>query len=557
MSESVSFALNLEDQISAPAKRAADALQRVEKQAEKAQAALAKNGKKQELGFATELERVEKNLHRMRSDPAGYKKLLEAQRELTDARKKLGKEPFFKELGKELGGKFSFAKMLTAAVVADAMVEGVKKAIEVFADGIKDAFKAGAERENTKLAFKLSLGAGGKESMEDIDRFSKGSKYDDNAISRMMLPMLRANFSQKSTRTAFATAGDIEAAGGGDAGETMQLFANLKTKGGIGSKKLVEMLGSSGAGSAPDFYKKLGKRLGVGAGAAEKMLGEGGKIDPQIVMNMVTDAVNKRQGGPAGTGSNAASKTMDSRWHKLGMLPEEYMKNIADSKAWDELSDHLGKVLEKLSPEGEIGKRVIPKLLAAFEGLAKAIEKAFSPENVEVLVNSFAKMVDLMTKMVGLLGAVTDHGKKLQDAAGFAGELNKRGGGDTKKGVRKLLDENLGDKAGLSGMDETWEKVRKAYGIGFWKNLNMSPSDQVDMVNKAIAEGKISGGEASRYSAQAQAAGKTINIHAPVNVAVEHHGGDDPNDTARRIAQETGRHMSNIHERAAQESGAM
>lgn len=381
--ESLAFELKLVDAVTAPGKRAADALRAVQASAEKAQGA---------LNFGKERGRIEQNLKKLSADPKGYVHLVKAQKDLKEQRNKLLEDAGIKKPESFMAGltsKFSFAKIASSAAVGElmaegalkvgeALLEGAKAAVDILADGVKDAFKDAGHERTRRIGEKLSLGEqGGKEFREDVERFSDKTGFNPSEIRGLMLPMRRAGFTQASSRQALATATDIAAGQGkgGDAeavGGILEQFQHLKTKGGIGKKQLVELLGGSGD-TIPQFYKELGAKLKVSAKEAEKMAEEGGKIDPQLMMNMITASVNRKQGGAAGTGGAEYGKSFEALFHKLGGLQERYFEKLVESPGFKKAEELMGSLLERLNPESPDGRRIMSAIEGMFEKLTGII----------------------------------------------------------------------------------------------------------------------------------------------------------------------------------------
>lgn len=550
MAEAFAFELKLVDSISGTAKRANDSLSRLERGAKKAQEA---------LGFGKEISRADAALKKLSADPKGFIALTKATRELSEQRKKLlsgaglSSEGFFKKFGEEMSNHFSFGKLFGAAALADALVEGAHKALDVLSDGIKDLFKAGAASEKMSLAARLSLGkAGGAELEEDVERFSGKTQFNPGQTLQMMLGLRRAGFSQQAARTAFATAADI-GAGGGNADEALEAFKHIRTKGGIGERQLIGLLGNAG-GTVPDFYKSLAKTLGVSPGEAKKRA-EGGVVDPQLLMNMITQAVNKRQGGIAGTGAFEASKGMEAIWNKLIAMPEEYMKKISKSQGWKQLETRLGGLLEQLNPNSDRGKKIIAALMSGFDKIVAAADRFLQPEKVDAFFDSLSAIPSILDKIVTasevlatiwagskLVNAAGNIANNLQGAATTAGSVTGAMGG--VGGVLKALPLVGLAVAGAEATNQ-WAQNRDVgggvkfgdftSGYGALDPMKMHAA-LLKAGNAGIAQGRVT-------------------LHAPVNITVQSAEGEDPTHTAQRVGEHVRRHATNALERAANEAG--
>ncbi len=562
MFEDVTFGVTLNDGVSGPAKKAVDALRAVENSASKAQSALggkfanswekigyasARAASKQQKGFADSWNKIgaaaqkahdraavaaERSAKRqevaqvraMERAKKAHERLLEKQKE----------HSLFAGMKEGLGFTHLASAAFVGSLGAEALIEGVKKAVEIFTDGIKDAFKASAKSEKLDLNFELSLGKhGGKESREDIERFAKKTKFDDDEIAPMLLGLRRAGMGQEGARSAFAVATDVEAAGGMKTADMVGMFEHLFYKGGITSKQVTGMQINT-----PEFYKRLGKKLQVSAATAEKMASEGGKIDPQTIINLIQKGIEEKQGGMAGTGGEREAGLMESKVRKIGLLPDEYFKKMHKTEGWDALSKRLDGVLEALNPDSEKGQKIMATLMKTFDKIAGAMETLLNPENIERFVAGMTKLVELAGKfteaMLPAVEALTGN-----SSSGAKRESNK---------TKKLVTDNIQGAGALIDQGDAWDKVREAYDVGFFDDLAISPEDKKSMAAKAYSEHKINKKEAQALGVQIGSQNISVTVNVPA--------GEDPVKTGHGIAQGISDHNTKQFERARDEAGA-
>lgn len=571
--EELSFALTLVDKVAGPAKKAAESLRGVERQAKDVGKA---------LNFEKDLERVNGQLAKIKADPKGFKELMEAQKKLGDERRKLGKEPFFKSLGEEIGKKFSFSKLLGAEVLADTLVEGAKHAVEVITEGVKKAFEEATRSENLQLGARLSLGKeGGKEFGEDIERFSKQTGMVGDQIAAMLLPLRRAGFDQKGARTAFALAGDIAAGQGrggdqGAIGGTLETLENIMLKGGVDKRRLATL-----GVSAKDFSEILGKKQGVSPEQVLK-LAEAGKLDPRRIINTIAEVVQKQQGGKLGTGTEAYSKTLGARFSKLTSLPGEFLKKIVESPAWNKISDRLGTIFEKLSPESPIGKKVIGGLLAAFNAIGDAIDKWLTNDNLDKFFDNFGKWLDRTKTAINLLVsaveilAVVWLGSKLVGAVTLAANVLPTlasAAGSTVAVLGAITAPMLAVAAAVAAVGAAvyevvthWKELKAAFGDektwdrlkGFASNPFANPNPELETAHQGLPEGvrppsSDGGAPAPRV---AQAGGKNVTVAPSTTVIMQAAPGESPESQGRRAASAAHGQTQDLLEREKQHLGA-
>lgn len=484
MSEQLSYELNLIDVVSAPSKRAAESLRALDRQAQKVQDSLdikssskafdkiAKDAQKlrDSMSFAKDIQRNVAALNKINSDPKGYQMLIKAQRDLAAARRK-GETPEHDKHGFGGGMKeglglgkhdnVSGAAFLGGFVaevgskIVESLIDGVKEAIGLFTEGVKFAFEEAGKKEALNLGYKLSLGTEeGEKSLGDINRFAGKTGFDDDKIAEMMLPLLRAGMGQDAARTAFATAGDVAAGKGkgGDIGTisaVLEGFEHILLKGGVQDKKLVGM----GVKLEP-FYASLAKKEGVSVEEAKKRASEG-KIDSQRLLNTITEGVNARQGGIAGTGTEAYSKTFQGRMAHITNLPADYLKSISESPEWSKLSDKLGQAFEALSPDSPRGKEITHELINLFERISKAIQDMLQPGAFDGFINGIKSTISAIDSLATGLGKIVDSVKSATDLMNKGLELgigrNFAGGntGDAADAAKNLMAHRAMDLASI------------------------------------------------------------------------------------------------------------
>lgn len=595
MSESFNFELKLVSDLDKVARRNVDSLKNVQVQGQKTQKALdwggglgkqfekigfagARAQKKQQDGFAGMFGKIgfaaEKAAQKQHQSFANsWAKIgMAAQRAQVRAHAQAERLAEKSQQHSLLGGikeGVGFEKLTSAAFIGsamaegafrlvDALLEGAHKVVDVIEDGIAKAFESAGHEEKLGRQFKLSLGGKeGGESLEDAGRFSKLTKFTPEQIAPMLLRLRRAGFGEKSARQTIATGSDIEAAGGLSTQEYAEFAEHLKLKGGVTSKQLV------GAGvNAPQFYKDLGKKLGIGADAAEKKAGEGGKIDSQLMLNMITEAVNKKQGGAAGTGGIAESTGFEARFAKFSALSEQYLKRLSNSPGLKSVSEMFGKLLDKLDPDSPTGKRIQAAIETMFGKITAFVG---DPEDA---AEGLASAVE---QTVHLFGEAVDAARDLADALVPSLDTIQ----DMLIGLRQVVAIQSGDKAGLAAAAQQEVDVKAQRVIRMFDKQNRMRAkfekqnqDAFDDANQyEPAAGGASGATAGQYAQNVAGAnsmvggnaipgvgGKVTHIHvAPGAVVVHGAAGDE--STRKEAGDGLHREVTKQLARAAQGGG--
>lgn len=423
--EAFNFELRLVDAVSATAKKSTDAVKKLDDAAQKAQRNL-------DAGFAKQWEKIGfasmRAAKRQQDAFAGsWAKIgMAAMREgkrMDEMREKMSVLGGIKEgvgLGKITSGAFLGSMLAEGAMkIGEGLIEAAKKVVDLITDGVKEAFTAAANEEKLRLNYRLLLGEKeGERALQVAEQIAKMSRFTGTQVATLMRPLYMSGFSQASAKQAFGTASDVGAMGG-DVQGMIDMFAHIKTRGGVTRKMLMGALGNVGT-TIPDFFKDLGKQIGVSAKTAEKMASAGGLIDPQLLMNMITGAVNRRTGGAAGAGGQQESNLLSSRLDKLKNLPEAYFKQLVNNPQYQATSDALGQLLQKLDPDTPEGKRIMASIDAMFARITGLLTDFASPEGIDKLVDGIQQAVkalesavDLMTSLVGLMKDAAGVGMKL------------------------------------------------------------------------------------------------------------------------------------------------
>jgi hypothetical protein len=413
------------------------------------------------------------------------------------------------------------------------MIESARKVAEIVIDGFKRAVEESGKEETRRLAYRLTLGKeGGGAALSDVERFSKQTQFTPAQAKMMTLPLLRAGFSQKAARQEFATAADVQAGGGMSAEEFLGFAQHVKLKGGVTTKQLV------GAGiNAPEFFKSLAKKLKIGEKEAETRAKEGVKIDPQLILNEITEAVNKRQGGAAGTGAAAASKTLEARLAKLRDLPNQYLEKLVDSPAFGVLSEKIGSIIQRLDPESPQGQRIIAALDRVFTKIVGWFDELATEEGIDSLVNGFESVITVVSAVLSFVKDTVAEINKLID------------------GVKVLADISVA----VTGSSAAVNAIRKANEDLAREKENRAASkrgnEQLERANSPFADAESSAGPwADNAPLKKAKGGKVIQLNAPISISV-HPAKDDVAHTGQKAGQEIHRHVSNALERAVNEGG--
>lgn len=411
MAENLELNIKVDSNVQNVAKGDAAALSRLDSIAKKTAGS---------LDFSKEINRSQASLNKLKLDPKGYQQLIKAQKDIREEKKRLssmgngggngsgGGGGLFGWASPHGGGRIASAivgevagEAIFAAFEkgAELMVEAGKKLFE-FAGSI---FKSAGDEEKLRLSYRLMLGQKeGKEYREEADRLGKLSGYSGSDVAEQIRPLLSAGMRGERLTQSYALATDIAArkGGGGEAvSEAIEAIRKIELKGGITKKQLIGL----GLERNEDFYREMGKNLGISAKAAEKQIDQG-KVESQVLINYLSDLVNKQQGGPGGTGGTAYEKTFASRVDRLKKLPEEFFREMVSAPGFQVVSDKMGQILEQLDPKGPNGQKIIAGLTKFLDRIAEFAKEAFTPENIEKFTKQIERALIIAERLFGILG---------------------------------------------------------------------------------------------------------------------------------------------------------
>jgi hypothetical protein len=475
MGETVTLDLELTvNRLIQPARTAASALDKIEQQRVKAQAAAQKaadrsaaaqtkawekiqralqkqNAEAREaVSYDKQLASARAALNKLKVDSGGYKELLKVQKQVAAEQEKLAKKAglggsgnsFLSGLKKGLPvgdiAKGSFYGGLAAnavTAIAGAFVSGAEKAVDIVSEGIKFAFEAIGKEQERIAGYDLTLGKSGSKTVRaDIERFAPKTAFSASQNQDLFLPLARAGLKGQDARSTYAASLDLAAARGkgsdqGAVQEAVQLFARIQQKGGISSKQLAGV--GLGDTNLPAFFKSLGDKLGISAQAAQKKASKPGEIDPLLIRNTIYEAIERQQGGKLGTGAERAGSSLFGQINKLKEIPSDFFEALVDSPAIGKFADTIGSVIDRLNPNSENGKKIVDSLMKAFQNVADMVQRAITPENIDRFGAGIQKAVDFAAELPGIFeriyniaATILDVGSKIVAVADAPARLN-------------------------------------------------------------------------------------------------------------------------------------
>lgn len=262
----------------------------------------------------------------------------------------------------EKGVGLVFEKLTHLASPAFA-VEAGAKIIEVTAEVGAEMVKTAAKAERTNKSFEMVFGAkGGAEMLALTEGMAKNTEFTSDALKGAVLQLGQAGFAGKDLLRANSAALDIASFSSDPAAGQSAAIASLSS---IKSTGRVDSDFLAGLGVENTFFEELAKGTGESAATLKQKL-QDGKVEAEQSLEALYAAISAKTGKVLGGAGADMSKTMSARLTHLSDLPNEYFQKLAKSEGFAKMSDLLGTVLEKLDPDGPVGKKIFGGLESAF-----------------------------------------------------------------------------------------------------------------------------------------------------------------------------------------------
>ncbi len=502
------------------------------------------------------LKKAQKRLAELKANPQMAKELQKVNKELSKMSGSSGVLGAFKH---GLGFK-DFGILAAAEAAGHLLARGGEALVHIVKEGLKLAVEEAGKEERRQVSLRLMFGKkGAEEATKDAERFSAQTEFSPSENLDMMRPLMEAGMRGKALRQAYATALDLAARKGGGAENTQEmvgLMSKIALKEGVKGKQLM------GLGLHPKaFFSGIAKTLKISEKEAEKRAATG-SIDPQLLMNGITQMVEGQQGGAAGSGGKMMGDTLLARLHKIQGRLMDYFEALANSPAFTRISDSLEKVFKALDPEGPTGKRVIGALEKGLTKVADWVERAFTEENIEKFgvavsevigfiekipehLNTALKIAEAFaviwagSKIVGGISAVASALPMIASAASVIGPVIAASMAPLLQAAAVLVAAKAGWEAGK------W--IDKKTGASDW--IASKASSWKDHDGEIVAPLK-SMGSAPRASRGGMSMSNTNNISMSVFPAP-----DDTRHTSQQLSTVVASGASNGIERAMSEAG--
>lgn len=370
-----------DDQLSAGAKKADDALEKLEDQAKKTEAAVKKSGKtKFDPQVSTsKVDKLMQKLNRFASKAkSGVVVTVKALDKATATLNKVS------SVGAKIAGKTFTATVkiadyatrpirgiLSALTSVQALIAGVATGAAVNYGAIKPV-SLSDQIKRIKMAFSTQLGGGtaAQSFLNEIYAFDKQSPFDNMQIAQQAQLMLNTGWQRNDILPDLENIGDWAAAmGKGEAGISSVVIAlgQMRQKGRVYAEEMLQLTEAGVSG-----WEYLAQSLGVSTAQVREMV-EDGAVS-------VDDAIKGIIGGMdefAGTAARTANETIGGMLNQIGstlkmgvVLPWGEGLSTGFGKGLQYLKDQLSDNQGQLTQFGEQAKQIGIQIGNAFSDFA-------------------------------------------------------------------------------------------------------------------------------------------------------------------------------------------
>lgn len=276
--------------------------------------------------------------------------------------------------------------------------EVLKGIAEHLVDVGREILHAGAAAEKTMTSFKLLFGPeAAAEIGEWVGKVSQTSAFSERQLNTMISELGTSGLKIDQIKRAVATAADVAALRGGDAGaaasEVTEAFSRIARTGAIHIAR-----GGVGGVSKEDLIKLVMQQVGGTAAEVEKKIGAGGIPKDVLFKAIEMGVMAKAHETTLGGAGAIAGKQMDALLKDISQLPDLYFKSFASSPGWAKMEGGISKFLAAVNPESVFGKAMIEQLSGAFDRLITALfgnmDTATIQSTVEKVVDAIVRFID-------------------------------------------------------------------------------------------------------------------------------------------------------------------
>lgn len=263
-----------------------------------------------------------------------------------------------------------------------------------------EALHAAGAAERMDLSFKLALGEHeGHEMVEFLERISGKTEFTDDKLKSWGKQLINAGVAAEELDKFMAAALDV-AARSPDKMEGMSnaiaALTRAELTGTIGMKQL------RGLSIGIEQLKELPKFAGMSVKQLKKELEEG-HLTKEDLLSVIA--------GPdkiLGDLGLQAGKTLEARMLHLKAIPEEIFQRLRNTAVFDKLSTAIGKMVEKLNPEGPFGDKILKFVEKVTDEFTHFIEDVDIESAIDVLLVGLDGAVRALKAIASLVEFVMD-----------------------------------------------------------------------------------------------------------------------------------------------------
>lgn len=285
----------------------------------------------------------------------------------------------------------------SVAATVGAVVGGA--VLGLAAVGTKYALEAFSFKENTMAGFETMLKSkqAAARVMADAVQFAAVTPFGTQEVIEAYRKLMVAGFKEGDLRSVMTTVGDVGAAFGQEAMQSViRGMAQIKAKGKLQGEELMQ-LSEAGVGSGAVF-DALAKKLGKTREQVQKLV-SAGKVDSDTGIAAILEAITTTvSGGKAGSLMEKQSQTISGLLSTLESKPFEFFLAIDESKVLAPAKGFISAFTEALDPKTAVGGRIV----ALLQTIGNAFGSVFGDGQASAFEMSKAigKVLDVVEPLV-------------------------------------------------------------------------------------------------------------------------------------------------------------
>jgi tape measure domain-containing protein len=286
--------------------------------------------------------------------------------------------------------------------VGELAKEAVHKVFELGEETIKAAAKA----QRSEASFKLLLGEeGGETALQYIEKIQNHTELTGAELKSVAQQFIAVGMKGEDLTKALPAALDVGAFFGGGIGN-VQAAASALSRISMSGKVEGRALRALGLDER-DVLPRIAAIAGMSQDAVVSAM-SAGKLKSSTVLEGVYQSIAAKEKGVLGTAGVEASATVEGQLHRLADLPEKFMERLSKSEGFAKFGGFLGKLLETLDPDSPFGQQVMKRIEGMFNRIMEVFGGADQADVFEGIKGGIMGILDAFDGFIPTIKSAMD-----------------------------------------------------------------------------------------------------------------------------------------------------